>query len=422
MNELLPPVRIECPDREVRRTLEYIDRFWRKIVKKSPPYTQGELFYLPYPYVVPGGMFQQLFYWDSYFIILGLKIFQFHRLAKGIVENFFYEMTRFGIIPNSSELAHLSRSQPPFLTSMIRAVWDRDMEWLKKAFEIAKIEYHEVWMNPRTHYHADTGLNKYYDNLPGMLSVKGEAYLHLDEVYIPPRFWQERIEAESGWDYTGRFNRQCGYYLPVDLNALLYKYETDFLHFSKILGHENEGQQWKERALLRKQRIDRYLWNDQEGTYFDYDFVRQRQNRYHSLAAFSPLWSKAASPYQAQRIAQRLPMFLYPGGVVTSTVRSGFQWDYPNGWAPLQWVVAKGLQNYRYEKESRIITERWVRLCTKMFLQHGKLFEKYNVVDFNIQTAGRYPLQEGFGWTNAIYTKFAVEFLGCRIDKKAPID
>lgn len=233
MSLYLPERMFKCKNKDIECTMEYIYKFWNELIKKSPPYTKNELFYLPNPYVVPGGVFQQVFYWDSYFTILGLKTSKAYKLIKGIVENFLYEMKTFGIIPNSSEIAHLSRSQPPFLTSMIEEVWEGDKEWLKNAYEVAKIDYNEVWMNPKTHYNEKIGLNKYYDNLEAMLRVKGEAYLHFNKISIPMEFWQERTEAESGWDYTGRFHRQCGNFIPVDLNSLLYKYEMDFSKMDK---------------------------------------------------------------------------------------------------------------------------------------------------------------------------------------------
>lgn len=199
MDLYLPEMIFKCKNKDIKCTMEYIHKLWNQLIKKSPPYTKNELFYLPNPYVVPGGIFNQLFYWDSYFIILGLKISKSPELIKGIVENFLYEMKAFGIIPNSSEIAHLGRSQPPFLTSMIEETWEGDKEWLRNAYEVAKIEYTEIWMNSKTHYNEKIGLNKYYDNLESMLRVKGEAYLHFNKIYIPVEFWQERTEAEFGW-------------------------------------------------------------------------------------------------------------------------------------------------------------------------------------------------------------------------------
>ncbi|UOF89487.1 alpha,alpha-trehalase [Fodinisporobacter ferrooxydans] len=409
----LPQIRVQCSDRTIEKTLLHIHQFWKYLIKTAPPYTKNELFYLPHSYVVPGGVFQQLFYWDSYFMILGLKISKLHSLARGIVENFLYEIKTFGIIPNSSELAHLSRSQPPFLTSMIQEVWEGDLEWLRYAYEWAKVEYENVWMDANTHFHQEIGLNRYYDRLESLLKVKGESYLYFSDTYFSERFWQERVEAESGWDYTGRFYRQCGNVIPVDLNSLLYKYETDFSYLSKILHLENEVVFWKNRASKRKKLMDQYLWNQELGMYLDYNFVTKQQYRYFSLATFYPLWASVASPQQAAKIRKHISLFLCAGGMVTSTVPSGFQWDYPNGWAPLQWIVIQGLKNYGYLEESLQIAKRWIRLCTHVFLKHGKLYEKYNVVDFNIQAVGRYPLQEGFGWTNGIYEKIAVDILGC---------
>lgn len=413
LNYEIPALNICCSKKEIEMVIKHIHSYWEELIVESPSFTKGELFYLPNPYVVPGGVFQQLFYWDSYFILLGLKVSNLHHLARGIVENFLYEMRTFGIIPNSSEVAHLSRSQPPFLTSMIKEVWDDDLEWLKHAYEVAKIEYYTVWMNDDTHYCKEIGLNRYYDNLEKMLRIKDEAYLHFDEIFIPQEFWHERTEAESGWDYTGRFHRECGYFLPVDLNSLLYKYEVDFCDFASALGLDDQAKEWKDKANKRKQLMDRYLWNDTYGMYFDYNFVTGKQYIYPSLATFFPLWAGVADHEQAKKVKDQVDMFLHPGGMATSVYNTSFQWDYPNGWAPLQWIVISGLKQYGF-KESYEIARRWISLCTKQFMKTGKLYEKYNVVDFNINTAGRYPLQEGFGWTNAIYEKLVVEMLDCK--------
>ncbi|WP_309864997.1 trehalase family glycosidase [Desmospora profundinema] len=414
----LPDVTFRCVNPSMERTARYIHDHWKELIKTSPPHTLDQLLYLPYPYVVPGGVFQQLFYWDSYFILLGLKISRLTALARQIVDNFLYEIKTFGLVPNSSEIAHLSRSQPPFLTSMIKEVYDGDKTWLQHAYKMAKVEYHQVWMDPNTHFIPQVGLNRYFDDIEKMLRIRGEAYLHFDEIYLPPAFLQERAEAESGWDYTARFNRQCASFIPVDLNALLYRYETDFAHIAKILDRDKEAADWKKRAFSRKQTMDHYLWNEQHGVYFDYDFVRGHQYPYFSLATFYPLWAEAASPRQAEKVRQNLSRFLHRGGAVTSTTYSGFQWDYPNGWAPLQWIVTKGLLHYGYRKEAEQIANHWLSLCTHIFERYGKLFEKYNVVDFNIRTPGRYPLQEGFGWTNGIYLKLATEFGYCQVESE----
>lgn len=407
---------MNCENKDIEQVINYIHQYWKQLIVKSPPFTKEELFYLPYPYVVPGGVFQQLFYWDSYFTILGLKVSKLHNLARGIVDDFLYEMDIYGIIPNSSETAHLSRSQPPFLSSMIKEVLYDDHEWLRSAYQKAIREYEYVWMDPNTHYHTATGLNKYYDDIEKMLKVKGEAYLHFDKLTIPSQFFQERTEAESGWDYTGRFHRECGFFIPVDLNSLLYKYEIDFSDFALILGYEDEAHSWKQRASRRKKLMDMYLWNHTLGMYLDFNFMNQKQYVYPSLATFFPLWAGVASSEQAERVKNNIPTFLHKGGMVTSSYHTGFQWDAPNGWAPLQWIVIDGLRKYRFKKESFEIANRWISLCTNMFRKHGKLYEKYNVVDFNINTTGRYPLQEGFGWTNAIYNKVAVDLLECKIE------
>lgn len=416
MQTQIPNIKMDCLNDDIKETIMYIHNHWQELIKKSPVVSNGELLRLPHPYVVPGGRFQELFYWDSYFTMLGLRYSGLNELSKGIVDNFLYEMESYGIIANSSRIAHLSRSQPPFLTSMILEVWDDDKEWLARAFSIAKAEYHNVWMNPSTHFNEETGLNLFFDDIEKMLRVRGETYLHFDEVVIPDHFKHARAECESGWDYSNRFNQECGDYIPVDLNALLYKYEIDFAIIADLLGQLDEKEQWNRQAEKRKALIDHYLWNEDQGVYLDYHIPSGEHRHYLSLATFYPLWSGVSSANQAKRVKENIHHFLYKGGMVTSTEQSGFQWDYPNGWAPLQWLVIKGLSNYGYHEESRQIAERWVNLCTDMFKKHGKLYEKYNVVEGNLKTPERYPVQEGFGWTNGVYVKLAVDYLGCKIE------
>ncbi|OKO93550.1 Trehalase [Geobacillus proteiniphilus] len=161
--------------------------------------------------------------------------------------------------------------------------------------------------------------------------------------------------------------------------------------------------------------MNQYLWNESFGMYFDFHFLNGRQHCYYSLAAFYPLWARAASKQQAAKVVRHLPLFLQPGGLAASNVQTGFQWDFPNGWAPLHWIVIKGLQNYGYDLEAQEIARRWIRLCTKVYLETGNMYEKYNVVDMSIRTIGRYPSQKGFGWTNAVYQKIAVDLLGCTV-------
>lgn len=150
--------------------------------------------------------------------------------------------------------------------------------------------------------------------------------------------------------------------------------------------------------------------------YFDFNYIKGKQYAYPSLATFFPLWAGLADQEQAKSIAGKIKMFLHLGGMATSVYCTEYQWDYPNGWASLQWIVISGLRRYGYENESVEIAKRWINLCTDQFLKNGKMYEKYNVVNFNLNTAGRYLLQEGFGWTNAIYEKLAVDIFNCKIE------
>src|ERR1700683_842407 len=289
----------------LRPALEYIDAYWRKL-ERFAPHDDGTLVGLPHPYFVPsfdtgkGHQFDEIYYWDSYFQAQGFLGTSRQHLIKGVAEDLLTLQQRFGIIPNSGRLYHTSRSQPPFLTSFITLVYqtERNKRCLDQAMTIAKDEYRSVWMgtthpNWRQVFH---GLSRWYD-----INV-------LDDL----------AEAESGWDMTTRFDRRALSFLPVDLNALLYKYERDFAEAALILGETEEAAEWTKRALARKNMMQKYLWNEEKGCYFDYDYMNGRQSKVWSLAAFYPMWAGMDEAVTVRRIMDNLDKFEYKGGVVTT--------------------------------------------------------------------------------------------------------
>jgi alpha,alpha-trehalase len=125
------------------------------------------LLYLPRPYVVPGGMFNEMYGWDSYFIIRGLIEDGRLNLARDIIDNFFFEIDHYGGVLNANRTYYLSRSQPPFLTSMIRVVYEAekakgqpDPAWLRTAYDHAVKDY-RFWTAP-PHLAGSTGLSRFY--------------------------------------------------------------------------------------------------------------------------------------------------------------------------------------------------------------------------------------------------------------------
>ncbi len=398
---------------EAART--YIADFWPKLTRFHPKDDES-LLGLPKPYLVPAHEeghefdFNELYYWDSYFIIQGLLDKKHQDLTVGILEDLLFMFERFKIIPNASRTYLTGRSQPPLLTSFIWDIYQTygfDKEWLKTKMAIAENEYTTVWMgtakpNARQVYQ---GLSRYYDI----------------------NYLNDLAEAESAWDMTPRFGRHALEFIPVDLNSLLYKYEIDFAKSARLLGDKRKAAQWETAARHRKATINELMWDKGRGLYYDYNYVKQKRGSVSSLASYYTMWSGLADEEQAKNMVQALKRFENKGGLsTTDSLPIGqyvlgsvpTQWAYPNGWAPLHFLTVKGLQKYGYNKDAARIATKWVKTNLYWFEQHDEFLEKYNVVQPDKPPLkGVYPSQIGFGWTNSIFERFCQEF----IDKPAQI-
>ena len=394
---------------DVAEARTYINDYWVKLTRLHPKDDES-LLGLPNKYLVPAYEeghefdFNELYYWDSYFMVQGMLDQDHKELVLGVLENLLYTYERFKVIPNASRTYLMGRSQPPFLSSFILDVYQAygmDKKWLKRTIKLAEAEYHTVWMgrtkpNARLVYE---GLSRYYD----------VNYLH------------DLAEAESGWDYTPRFNHKALNYLPVDLNSLLYKYERDFAYAERILENEEEAQKWDQAAQRRKVTMNKLMWSELRGLYYDYNFVKEHRGSVSSLAAFYPMWAGLVDEKQAARLVNSLKKFEQRGGLsTTDAMQVGdlvpgampAQWAYPNGWAPLHFIVIKGLQRYGYHEEARKIANRWLKTNLDWFNKHHVFLEKYNVVQPGKPPAkGVYPSQTGFGWTNAVFERLCREFI-----------
>jgi alpha,alpha-trehalase len=394
---------------DVKPAREYIANYWPKLTRYNPKDTDS-LIGLPKPYLVPSFEpghefdYNELYYWDSYFMIQGLLNEQHKELVLGILDDILALFKRFRIIPNASRTYLTGRSHPPLLSSMIMDIYhayQMDKQWLGEAMSVAEDEYNTVWMgtekpNARQIYE---GLSRYYDI----------------------NYLNDLAEAESGWDLTPRFGRHCMDYLPVDLNSLLYKYETDFAYTQRLLGDEEKALEWERAASRRKDKMNELMWNNLRNFYYDYNYVKQQRGNVDSLAAYYTMWSGLADERQATRLVGGIRKFENRGGLATTdTVMLGqfvpgslpTQWAYPNGWAPLQYLAVKGLQRYGYNDEARRIALRWLKNNLDWFNAHGVFLEKYNVVQpTKPPLKGVYPSQTGFGWTNAVFERFCKEFI-----------
>lgn len=407
---LLPkPAHHEFSADDVNAAREYIAAYWPKVTRYHP-HDSDNLIGLPHPYLVPSYEpghefdYNELYYWDSYFMVQGMRREQDKELVMGILADLMSLFKRFRIIPNASRLYLTSRSQPPFLTTFIREVNDTynpGREWLEAAAMIAKDEYLTVWMGTQkpNARQVHQGLSRYYD------------FNYLNEI----------AETESGWDYTTRFNHRCLDYLPVDLNSLLYKYEDDFAYFAHLLGNEEESQEWQRRKEVRRQAVNKLMWSDLRSFYYDYNYVKKSRGSVNSLAAYYTMWAGLADQKQASKLVNALRRFENKGGLATtdgaqvSQLIPGSiptQWAFPNGWAPLHFIVVKGLQRYGYHDDARRIALKWLKTNLDWFNTHGIFLEKYNVVQPGKPPAkGVYPSQTGFGWTNAVFERFCQEYI-----------
>ena len=414
----------------------------RRLPERALPMHEDGLLYLPKPYVVPGGRFNEMYGWDSFFIQMGLLHDGEISLAQDMADNALYEIREYDKILNANRTYYLTRSQPPFLTGMLLAIYrqTKDREYL--AASLGAIEnYYRFWTEP-PHLTPSTGLSRYFDTGSGPapevvaseLDRRGRTDYELIKEYfrthkgngfnphpyydagkneLTPLFFQnDRAMRESGLDPSGRFGpfgAQTTDYNAVCLNSLLYLMEMQTAEILDILGRPRDAAVWLARAGERAEKVNRLMWDPEQGLYFDYDFVHQHIRRYPSLLTFYPLWVGIASQEQAARVMRNLPRFERSGGLQTSTYRSGDQWDAPFGWAPLQWIAVQGMKRYGYDSDATRVAMRFLSLVLRVFQHRGVILEKYDVVSGRFNLDGElkfgYPTNEvGFGWTNGVFT------------------
>jgi alpha,alpha-trehalase len=400
------------------------------------------LLYLPHPYVVPGGRFNEMYGWDSYFIQVGLVRDGETALARHTVENFLYEIENYGRILNANRTYYLSRSQPPFLTQMILNVYRArpDRDWLRGTVPAIE-KYYRFWTT-EPHLTKETGLSRYYDlgegPAPEVVSDERDAqgrthYDRVKEYYrthevtdydvglyydkakdeLTPLFYKgDRSMRESGFDPSNRFgpfNIDIIHYNPVCLNSLLYLMETDTAEIMKTLGRPREARRWLARAEARRRSVNRLMWDEKDGLYYDHNFAGGAVRRYPFATTFYPLWVGIADRRQAARLVSNLRLLERAGGLQTSTNASGSQWDAPFGWAPLQMIAVEGLRRYGYREEADRITANFLSTVLKEFIQYKTIVEKYDVVrrESEISSGIKFGYDYnvvGFGWTNAAFT------------------
>ncbi|WP_241024038.1 alpha,alpha-trehalase TreF [Paraburkholderia sp. Ac-20340] len=421
---------VSDPNQDV---VSHIDTLW-DVLRRNPDTTQqpySSLLPLPRPYVVPGGRFNEIYYWDSYFIMLGLEASGRHDLTRDELDNFATLIDRYGHIPNGNRSYYLSRSQPPFFAQMVALIARRDGDatYVRYLPELRK-EY-DYWMAgadalkpgdaTRHVVRLDDGtlLNRYWDARD---TPRDESYREdvLTAQSAPqraaPELWRNlRAGGETGWDFSSRWladNRTLATIditslVPVDLNALLVDLERALARAYGMEGNAAQAQQMSERAQQRAAAIGRVLWDPQLHAFSDYDFVHRTLTHRLTAATVYPLYTGVATRSQAHQVAGAVRAgLLRPGGLATTQVASGQQWDEPNGWAPLQYLAVTGLRRYGENALAQTIATRWIATNLVYYQRTHKLVEKYDVSAAAAKASsaggGEYPLQDGFGWTNGV--------------------
>lgn len=400
------------------------------------------LLYLQNKYVVPGGRFNEMYGWDSYFIVRGLLRAGRIELARGMVDNFFFEIENYGAMLNANRTYYLTRSQPPFLSSMFIDVYrashkdgEIDKVWLERAYADLKKDY-GMWTH-EPHLAGDTGLSRYYDFGEGppaeavqdesgfYRKVAGYFFFHPAEAdgYLVESgssnqpvagaaytlqvcdaattmatpgcdkarqfklsadyYKGDRSMRESGFDVSSRFGAYGSathHYAPVCLNSLLYKTEKDLEQISRWLGHSTDAEKWSKRAAARRDLISRYMWDAKQGFFFDYNYQAGQRSTYRYATAFYPLWAGLATAEQAKAVAENLKGFEQPGGLPMSTTESGAQWDLPYGWGNIEMLVIEGLRRYGFNEDADRISYEFLSTVAENFRRDGNIREKYNVV------------------------------------------
>lgn len=389
----------------------FILKNWDKTVRTNTE-NEGDLIGLPKPYTVPciEGTFQEMYYWDTYFTNIGLLLSGKVEQAINNTENIAYLIERYGKMPNGSRTFYLNRSQPPFFSQAVRDIFEvtGDFEWLSRMYSAAEKEY-SFWCENRM---TESGLNRYYCDGRDGFGLGAAEYLcercglnKPDEVDIEDYSKCLMSFCESGWDCTSRFDMRAHEFNALDLNSLLYGMEKNMEYFSGVFKSGESGA-WLARAEKRKRLMNRLMWSTENKAFYDYDFKKQKVSDFFSAASFYPLAFGLATNEQAEKTVAHLPEIEMQYGVAGCEERDDnrhLQWDYPNGWGCLQYMVIKGLLNYGFKSDALRIAGKYASLVEQNFEKTGTLWEKYNVVTGEVSTASEYKTPTMMGWSAGVY-------------------
>jgi alpha,alpha-trehalase len=440
-----PTVNPAMPDQHL---LDYVASLWpilQQAETSVPAYSTLQP--LPYPYVVPGGRFREVYYWDSYFTMLGLEGDGQHQLAVDLLKNFAFEIDRYGMIPNGNRSYYLSRSQPPFFSLMVDLIASVDGNGTLVTYLPELQQEWNFWMDgadalsPGQDYHnavrlADgTLLNRYWDARDAPRDESYQEDVQTASTSDRPArlvYRNLRATAESGWDFSSRWledGETLGTVrtlsiLPVDLNSLLVHLEQTLSEAYLLTGNDQQAAAYHHRAERRAEAIGYLMWDAQDGVFTDYLWRSGKLTGDITAATLYPLFLQVARVDQAHTVAATVHQKLLDvGGLATTLVTSGQQWDAPNGWAPLQWIAVDGLRNYGFGPLAEKIATRWVHKNIAGYQQAAKLVEKYNVTTTGGDEGGggEYATQIGFGWTNGVLVALTSLYPNLKAEAEAAV-
>lgn len=428
----------------------HIQRLWKHL-RRYPLHSQRQGTHLPLtkPYIVPGGRFRELYYWDSYFTMLGLLVDGREEDARDMLDNFSALITAYGFVPNGTRTYYGTRSQPPFFSHMVEAllVATHDSTLITNHLSSLRAEY-DFWMRGHTmltryspavlrtvRMPGGEVLNRYYDNAATPREenyradcAAGQRWCEVHGGRNASTFYRHlRASSESGWDNSSRWltnphdplSINTTNIVPVDLNSLLYHTEQFLAMAYRYRGDGVEADRFAELAEARKRALLKYFWQSDLGYFTDINLHTQQRTPVYTTAGLMPLFVGIASAEQGERVSSFVRgRLLKMGGVSSSTIHSGLKWDTPNGWAPAQWIAYVGLRRVGQLRLAKDISKRWRHLVATHYTQTHKLCDRYNVVDASA-VMGEYPTQDGFGWTNAVYQLFdhyAITMEACPVE------
>lgn len=434
-HELVKPEwRLDHANAATRDAFAYIESHWGLLVKSNVAESGGSLIQSQYPFLIPAGRFRESYYWDTCFGVDGLLASGRLELARMQADNLLENIRRFGFIPNGSRDYYLTRSQVPLSASMIRKIVEashleysskndtiglsRLLQWVReRAVPLLEREFLDFWSDPATRFDADTGLHHHWDELN---TTRPERFSADNEDHLGATFRDVRASAESGLDFTDMFRGNSGknessQFASVLLNSVLFGFVGDLAWLAGFAKMED-----KQASLLNLQdqrgaALNRYLWDNAAGVYRHYHLKDKTHSEGLCFATYAPLYARACTPAQAARVVEAARVLESNGGICASTLReSSHQWDGPNGWAPIQMIAVEGLLNYGYKEDARRIAGKWISALSAIHSDHQQFFERMDVDTRALPSEGydKYPVQEGFLWTNASFVWMLSKVIG----------